>query len=118
MKSLPRSQFRRQARLATALLLGSTLCQAVDWNGYAVNVVRPGGDRPCTLFQLVGVTQADPLVPGSPWFSVPNTTPEYKEMIATLLAAKFSGSTLNISTSGTVASACGGYASVSALTVN
>lgn len=100
--------------LYAAILLGTltttTASYAVDYygNGYQVGVVRPGGDRACMLFQLVGVTQADAsLVPGSPWFSIPDTAPDYKEMVATLLLAKATDRPIYVTTSGAIPSACG-----------
>jgi hypothetical protein len=46
-------------------------------------------------------------VPGSAWFSIPDSTPGYKEMVATLLLAKASGKTIRVSTAGVVAASCG-----------
>src|SRR5687767_8704333 len=34
--------------------------------------------RDCSFFQLVGVSEADPAVPGNPWFAVPKSHMGYK----------------------------------------
>lgn len=81
---------------------------AVNYNGYQIDLVRAGGDRPCTLFTLTGVTQSDPaLLPGSIWFSIPASTPGYKEMVASLLMAKAGGRNIDVVSSGTVPPDCG-----------
>ena len=92
---------------ASAITLLVSSSWAVSYNGYQVDVVRPGGDRPCTLFTLAGVSQADPVLPGSNWFTIPPTTPGYKEMVATLLLAKATGRNVDVATTGTVPSECG-----------
>ena len=100
----------RTTKIAFTLLIFLSvfnLAHATNYNSYQVDIVRPGGDRPCTLFQLVGVSQADPVLPGSPWFSIPQTAQGYKEMVATLLAAKLAARNIDVITTGTVPSACG-----------
>jgi hypothetical protein len=100
------------AALVLALaLLPSFEAAAVDHQASTVSFIRPGGDRLCTLFQLAGISQADPVVPGSAWFSInmdpasTNPTPLAKEMFASLLVAKVAGRTVRVSTNGGVA--CG-----------
>lgn len=85
-------------------------------SGYQVGMVRPGGDRPCTLFTLVHVSEADAqAAPGTPWFVIDHNAPEYNQMVATLLAAKVSGRGIQVSTTGGVTNACGGHPTVSFL---
>lgn len=62
-------------------------------------------ERPCTLFVLHGVSEADPAVPGSPWFALPNSHQGQKEIFSILLSALLSGKTVNVRTSG--GTACG-----------
>jgi hypothetical protein len=66
--------------------------------------VPAGGD--CYFFQLAGVSQADPVVPNSPWFAISKTSPSSsssKELYAILLAARLQGTTLNrVLTSGNI----------------
>jgi len=107
-----------QACWITVLVLVGAPSWALDWSGYQVSIVRPGGDRPCTLFQLVGVAQADPAVSTSPWFAIPNTAPEYSVMVATLLVAKASGSLVTVTTTGSGQASCLGHPGVAVLLLN
>ena len=104
-----RQWFHLSLVVAAAWLSLPATSHAKDYagDGYAVTMVRPGGDRPCTLFQLVGVSEADPVKPGSPWFVLESTAPEYRVMVATLLAAKASGKNVQVTTTGTISSPCG-----------
>ena len=92
--------------IGVALLSLSFNTIAVTYSSYTINWVRPGADRPCTLFQLNGVSQADPVSPGNPWFAIPNTAPEYKEMIAALLLAKAADRPVIVITTGTYSTTC------------
>lgn len=99
--------------LVIALMMISVSASALSYvqdgntSGYEVGIIRPGGDRPCTLFTLVDVSQSDAsLVPGSPWFVIEDTSPEYNQMIATLLTAKATGRRIQVQTTGTVSSSC------------
>jgi hypothetical protein len=93
--------------VALAASIACMSIYALTYDNHAVGAVRPGGDRPCTLFQLVGVAQADPVAPNSPWFALESTAPGYKEMVATLLAAKAAGRNIQVLTAGTVSATCG-----------
>ena len=99
------SLLRRVACVVLALTMPSSW--AVSYNGYQIDVIRPGGDRSCTLFTLVGVNQADPVLPTSNWFAIPSSAPGYKEMVAALLLAKASGRNIDVATSGAVSTECG-----------
>lgn len=103
-----------------ALLFTGNNAFALDYlnngNGYQVGTIRPGGDRPCTLFTLVGVSVVDAsIAPGSPWFVIEHTAPEYNQMVATLLAAKATGKPIQVQTTGAVSSACLGHPTVTAI---
>lgn len=92
---------------ALTFLAGPAAALDYTGNGYELGAIRPGGDRPCTLFQLAGVAQADAsIAPGSPWFTVEATTPGYKEMVATLLLAKATGRRIQVHTTGGLSSTC------------
>jgi len=97
--------------LCAALLAGSAarnVAQSAEYDGYSVGVVRPGGDRACVLFQLVGVPVADPIAnPTSPWFSIPDTAPDFSSMVAALLAAKMAGTPIDVVTTGSSPPVCG-----------
>jgi hypothetical protein len=72
-----------------------------------VNSFAPSG---CFYFTLNGISQADPVVPGSPWFAVNRSTPASGDVYATILAAKLSGSRVWIVTNGTTGCGTGaGY---------
>jgi hypothetical protein len=73
----------------------------------------PNYNEDCVWFTLAGVPQADPLVPNSPWFALSRSQIGYNEVYSILLAAKLSGSSLNVVTTGAPAGgACGGYAQI------
>lgn len=74
----------------------------------------PSNTQPCAIFSLKDIAQADPILPGNPYFSVSRTTPGYPELIATLLTAAVGGQYLYVVTSGTVT--CG-FADVSYISV-
>lgn len=40
------------------------------------------------FFQLVGVAQADPVVPTNPWFALSTSSPMFQQISAMLLTAK------------------------------
>jgi hypothetical protein len=111
MKKQSRQTMPRNVLLAVAFAAAaSAAVSATSWtqgNGYQIINIRPGGDRPCTLFQLSGIAQADPSVPGSAWFAIPPGTPGYKEMVATLLTAKATGRGIHVVTTGGYAPECG-----------
>lgn len=67
MKSVMQTAFATIALLLTSVAASAGTYQA------NVSVIRPGGDRPCTLFQLSGIPQADNILPGSPWFVLEST---------------------------------------------
>ena len=79
---------------------------ATSWLGKNVGTLQStfeGAD--CFYFTLEGVSQADPILPGSPWFAIPRTQYGAKDAYAMLLSAKLSGQPVNVVTNG--AAACG-----------
>lgn len=82
-----------------ALAAGTGDAMALTHSNKTIPSIRPAGGRVCTLFQLAGISVADPVV-NSHWFTIVPTSPGYKEMVATLLAAKAYGSVVAVSTSG------------------
>lgn len=84
---------------------------AVNWAGKRVGQLQSTYDgADCIYFTLEGVTEADPIKPGDPFFAIPRSQYGAKDAYAMLLAAKISGQTVLVSTRGTLA--CG-YAAVS-----
>jgi hypothetical protein len=65
-----------------------------------VTNVHPPDTRPCAFFQLQGVTTADPVAPGSPWFAIPMTNVGFHEQFALLLTASFGPHTVVAKTTG------------------
>jgi len=78
-----------------------------------IAIVHNPDSRPCLFFQVSGVNEADPIVPGNPWFSVPQTHTGYKEIVATLLVARINGQSITVGTNGDVV--CG-HAAVMGMT--
>lgn len=95
--------------VSCAGLLAAAPSHAADFtgSGYPVGTIRSPDGRPCTFFTLVGVNQADPAVPNSPWFVISQSAVGYKEMLTLLLSAKMTGKPVYLSTSGNLVAACG-----------
>jgi hypothetical protein len=82
----------------------------VDYHNANVSTLQATyQDTNCFYFRLIGVAQADPVVPGSPWFAVPRSQTGAGDVYALLLGAKLSGAPVWIQTSGQMV--CG-YAAV------
>ena len=64
--------------------------------------------RPCFFFQL----QGDPVNPGSVWFALPTSNPNYQTLASILLSAKLTNQSINVQTDGSTS--CG-YATASVL---
>lgn len=105
--------WRRRTFIAIAIAaLTLSHAQAIDYAGNGI--VRSPDGRPCTFFQLSGVAVADPVVPASPWFVIPQSAVGYKEMLAMLMTAKITGAKIYVTTTGTV-NAARGQAEVSVI---
>jgi hypothetical protein len=100
--------------LATPFLFCPTALLADSHNWKTVTAIQPPGiNAACVYFQLAGVTAADDVLPGNPWFAVPANHAGYKEVYALLLAARLTGTLVSVNTTNQVAGgACGNYASV------
>jgi hypothetical protein len=59
-------------------------------------------NRPCAFFRLVGVSQADPVTPNNPWFSVPTNHLGYDVIIDSLRAAILHDKRVTVYTTGGV----------------
>jgi YD repeat-containing protein len=108
-----RASQRKTAMKASALALCALMfgassivapAHAAQWTATIANV-QPPNSLPCFVFSLNGVSQADPVVPGSPNFSVPRSNPAYQEMYAAILSAGLSGKSIYVVTTGTIS--CG-----------
>lgn len=74
----------------------------------------PADLQPCLVFDLKNVSQADPVLPGNPYFAISRANPGYADMLATVLTAAAGGQLLTVVTSGTIT--CG-FADVSGIAI-
>lgn len=65
--------------------------------------------RPCLFLILKNVSQADPAVPGVPWFAIPTGSANYQTFASLVLSAKGARQPVYARTDGTLS--CG-YATV------
>ena len=106
------SKTTRKATRFPALFCGVAfaLSPSSAWSGWfaerSVSYLSGGDTRPCAFFTLSGVDEAVAAVPGSGWFVLPKTHPQYKETFAILLSAKLAGRVVNVTTTDNV-HACG-----------
>lgn len=96
------------------LLVQGTAASAVDHTAKMVMELQSDQDRPCAIFRLDGVTEADPGVSGSPWLALPKTHPSYNELFAMLLTSKAGKIPVSLRTTG--GTACG-FAGVNILAI-
>ena len=97
------------AGLAAVVSGGNALADTSHSTKLIQYLQSSGSGGQCMYFTLIGVNEADPLVPGNPWFAIPLNHPTAKEIFAILSAAKISDKTVSVRTSTTTA--CG-YAAV------
>jgi hypothetical protein len=93
-----------------ALILTAASTFGANYSAKQIANLFPGdANYDCVFFQLEGVSAADPAAP-SPWFVIPRSRLNYREMYALLLSARLSGTPVNVGTTGNTA--CGGRAEV------
>jgi hypothetical protein len=91
------------AAVAVLALTHPDRAGATEHFSKSISVLEVNNNSSCYFFQLEGVTQADPAVSG-PWFAIPKSFANAKEMYALLLSVRASGGTLNrVLTGGSVA---------------
>jgi hypothetical protein len=107
------------SRAAFLGLLTSTagvipIASAVTYNAATVTIIAsPSPSTNCLYFQLVGVSEADPIAPNNPWFGVPATQNGFNQIVAMLISIKLSAGTVQVTTTGALAGgSCGNYAGV------
>lgn len=89
----------------------SPAIQSATWTA-PIQSLQSLSTSDCFYFTLNGVTVAEPtLGNNSPWFAIPRDQIGAKDAYAMLLAAKLSGTPVNVITTGNTV--CGGYAQVS-----
>ena len=100
--------------VALSLVEMSAPVTATTWESYQVGRIQmPDAYRNCIFFQLVGVAEADPSVPGNPWIAVPATENGYSQIVAFLLWARATQTPIGVVTSGVPST--GGCSSASAI---
>jgi hypothetical protein len=99
------------AIVAVLVTLAAARSDAVIYENKMIGTIQPfiAGDN-CFYFTLQGVTEADPVKPGSPWFAISRSDTGAKDAMATLLSAKYQGIAIRVFSNGTLT--CG-YASAS-----
>ena len=107
--------------LAIAVLGFAEHALAYDHYFKTVTSVNPPSNTGgCFYFMLNGVASADPnIAAGNPWFAVPKTHQGYSETVAAVLAARLSGLTISVHTTGQLTSGtCGTYPAVDWVVIN
>ena len=97
---------RTVAKLMLAALLAgyAPLGLCMNYMTSRVLVIQPPQwNSDCLFFKLVGVSEADPILTGNPWFAVPRAHPGFQETFAILLAAQKAGTTVWVRTTGQIA---------------
>ena len=95
----------KNIKIIFILVFSGTANAAVIHDQKSVSTVQASTNTDCIYFQLEGVSQADPVVPNEPWFTVSAANPAKDSILSLALAAYASGSTVRVSTSGNTA--CG-----------
>lgn len=95
------------AAMALMTLIGSRAEAETSWENAKVSVLElPDPNHNCIFFTLVNVAQADPTIPGSPWFAIPMSQNGSSEMYNLLLRSKLEGLPISVVTSGAPAAGC------------
>lgn len=91
--------------VAACLVPTTTMALVVHVNKMVARI-HSGDSRACFFFQLNGVSEADPVVPGDYWFAIPQSNAGYKDAVAILMLARATGMPLaHVKTTGGLA--CG-----------
>jgi hypothetical protein len=95
------------AAMALMTLTGSRAEAETSWKNANVSVLElPDPNHNCIFFTLVDVVEADPSIPGSPWFAIPLSQNGSAEMYNLLLRSKVHGLQIGVVTSGAPAAGC------------
>jgi hypothetical protein len=95
------------AAMALMTLIGSRAEAETSWENARVLVLElPDPNHNCIFFTLVNVAQADPTIPGSPWFAIPMSQNGSSEIYNLLLRSKLDGLPIGVVTSGAPAAGC------------
>ena len=95
------------AAMALMTLSGPRAEAEASWENAIVSVLElPDPNHNCIFFTLVDVAEADPSIPGSPWFAIPMSQNGSLEMYDLLLRSKIEGLPIGVVTSGAPAAGC------------
>lgn len=104
-------KFMRIAFGTVVFLLFAQACLAADWHLKKVSQVQVHAGNGCLYFTLEGVTEADPVVSGQPWFTLEPENTHQKEFLSLLMLAYASKTNVKVATTGKKTSGCG-YAQI------
>lgn len=95
------------AAMAVMSLIGSRAEAITAWKDATVLILElPDPNHNCIFFTLFDVTEADPAIPGSPWFAIPVSQNGSSEMYNLLLRSKVDRLQIGVVTSGAPAAGC------------
>jgi hypothetical protein len=95
------------AAMAAMSLLGYRAEAVTVWKNATVLILElPDPTHNCIFFTLFDIVEADPVIPGSPWFAIPASQNGFLEMYNLLLRSKIDGLQIGVVTSGAPAAGC------------
>ena len=94
------------AAMALTTLIGSRAEAEASWKQSVMILELPDPNHNCIFFTLFDVAEADPSIPGSPWFAIPMSQNGSSEMYNLLLRSKTEGLPIGVVTSGAPAAGC------------
>ena len=94
------------AAMALTALIGSRAEAEASWKQSVMILELPDPNHNCIFFTLFDVAEADPSIPGSPWFAIPMSQNGSSEMYNLLLRSKLEGLPIGVVTSGAPAAGC------------
>src|SRR5271155_5649542 len=95
------------AAMASMTLIGSRAEAETAWKNANVLILElPDPKHNCIFSTLFDVAEADPAIPGSPWFAIPLSQNGSSEMYNLLLRSKVDGLHIGVVTSGAPAAGC------------
>jgi hypothetical protein len=94
------------AAMALTTLIGSRAEAEASWKQSVMILELPDPNHNCIFFTLFDVAEADPSIPGSPWFAIPMSQNGSSEMYNLLLRSKLEGLPIGVVTSGAPAAGC------------
>ena len=94
------------AAMALMTLSGPRAEAEASWKQSVMILELPDPNHNCIFFTLFDVAEADPSIPGSPWFAIPMSQNGSSEMYNLLLRSKLEGLPIGVVTSGAPAAGC------------